>query len=429
MSSLSEEAKVLTQALEQFAEEKEKKHEEDVQSGSPRKRFSTDKRSITMSAIELPPVRKGELMIDPLPCSKEKEKVLTRTRPSWLPPKDPREEKKHLRQYQEMMAMSLEAEKKRAKKVQEEQCRRDDTQTSMARIWEQHVLPNWDAVVKEPRTRELWWRGVTPRDRGTVWQRAVGNPLGITPQTYAAALSRAHAARAQPSPRERSWFATIAADAATAFPDLKIFQPAAPLHQPLVDLLAAHACYRPDVGYTAGTHGVAALLLLNLEPAAAFAVLATLLDRPIPSALVARDPPAATATAAAVAKIHALVLDALAYKYPALHIHLTSPNLAIPPATYLDPLLRALFCTAALGPDIASRVMDIYVFEGDKMLVRAAVGTLARLESRLYGSRDEVLDTLGKERWEVGDEEEFMKAVREAGKVDEEERGGGGGRR
>jgi hypothetical protein len=33
----------------------------------------------------LPPLQKSNIMIDPLPISKEKEKVLTRTRPSWLP--------------------------------------------------------------------------------------------------------------------------------------------------------------------------------------------------------------------------------------------------------------------------------------------------------------------------------------------------------
>lgn len=48
-------------------------------------------------------------MIDPLPISKEKEKVLTRTRPSWLPPKDQKEEKRHLREYKKMMAMAREA--------------------------------------------------------------------------------------------------------------------------------------------------------------------------------------------------------------------------------------------------------------------------------------------------------------------------------
>jgi len=51
-------------------------------------------------------------MIDPLPISKENEAVLSRTRPSWLPPKDPAEEKRHLKEYQRMMAQAAEAEKK-----------------------------------------------------------------------------------------------------------------------------------------------------------------------------------------------------------------------------------------------------------------------------------------------------------------------------
>jgi hypothetical protein len=41
--------------------------------------------------------------------SKEKEKFLSRTRPSWLPPKDQKEEKRHLKEYKRMMAQALEA--------------------------------------------------------------------------------------------------------------------------------------------------------------------------------------------------------------------------------------------------------------------------------------------------------------------------------
>lgn len=59
--------------------------------------------------IQLPPLQKSNIMIDPLPISKEKEKALSRTRPSWLPPKDQKEEKKHLKQYKKMMAQSREA--------------------------------------------------------------------------------------------------------------------------------------------------------------------------------------------------------------------------------------------------------------------------------------------------------------------------------
>lgn len=110
LSELSEEAKALTEALEVHAELAGRAHEEKIQDGVPSVRPSLDKpgRSKT-TAVELPPLRKSEVMIDPLPISKEKEKVLSRTRPSWLPPKSRKEEKKHLKEYQRMMELSLEA--------------------------------------------------------------------------------------------------------------------------------------------------------------------------------------------------------------------------------------------------------------------------------------------------------------------------------
>jgi hypothetical protein len=64
--------------------------------------------------------------------------------------------------------------------------------------------------------------------------------------------------------------------------------------------------------------------------------------------------------------------------------------------------------------------MDVYVFESDKMLVRTAVATLARLEGKLYGSKDEIIQALdfeGRERWDLGGEEEFLGLCREMGKV------------
>lgn len=47
--------------------------------------------------------------IDPLPVSKEKEAVLSQTRPSWLPPKKKEEEKRHLAEYQKMVQLAEEA--------------------------------------------------------------------------------------------------------------------------------------------------------------------------------------------------------------------------------------------------------------------------------------------------------------------------------
>lgn len=107
LSDLSEEAKIITEALELHADDRDRKREEHVQTGAPRK-SSEDSHRASRDAVALPPLQKSNIMIDPLPISKEKEKVLSRTRPSWLPPKDQKEEKKHLKQYQQMMAQSRE---------------------------------------------------------------------------------------------------------------------------------------------------------------------------------------------------------------------------------------------------------------------------------------------------------------------------------
>lgn len=111
LSDLSEEARIITEALEHHADESERKQEENVQSGLSSRKSSSDSAHLPHDPIELPPLQKSNIMIDPLPISKEKEKVLTRTRPSWLPPKDQKEEKKHLKEYKQMMAQSREAGK------------------------------------------------------------------------------------------------------------------------------------------------------------------------------------------------------------------------------------------------------------------------------------------------------------------------------
>jgi hypothetical protein len=74
--------------------------------------------------------------------------------------------------------------------------------------------------------------------------------------------------------------------------------------------------------------------------------------------------------------------------------------------------------------DIASRIFDIYVFEGDAALIRAAVATLAKLEVRLYGSRSEILEILGSAKggpWDLGKEDDFILLMREMGKVHDED--------
>jgi hypothetical protein len=161
---------------------------------------------------------------------------------------------------------------------------------------------------------------------------------------------------------------------------------------------------------------IAALLLLNLSgPDATFISLANLLNRPLPLSFYTSD-------LGAQSSAYNLVLQTLGSKSPTLHEHLTKKVQNAEPEAYLSNLFMTLF-TGQLAVDEAARLLDVYVFEGDGILVRAAVAFLLRREMSLLGSKtiDEVMAvmTSGKEASvsEVGAEDRFMISVREAGKV------------
>jgi hypothetical protein len=368
-------------------------------------------------------------MIDPLPISKEKEAVLSRTRPSWLPPKDPAEERRHLKEYQKMMAQSLEAERRRqtAKRARSE-CR-DVAADSIMQIWEHDIIPRWNDAIRERRTRDMWWRGIAPRSRGAVWTRAIGNDLGLTTTSFEAALGRARDAEAKAKSghgsaadmRALSWFDRISNDVRErTWPELRIFQPGGPLHQSLLDVLRAYAMYRSDIGYVPGCNTIAALLLLNLPTATdAFVSLANVLNRPLPLSFYACDVGAKTSA-------YNLVLHTLSNKSPSLHNHLMQVA-DLDPELYLNDIFTSLF-TRHLALDETTRLWDVYVFEGDALLINAAVALLQQREMGLLQAKTAaevktIMGTasdVGKGRRVVGgngEEEKWMRAVRDAGKA------------
>ena len=446
MSDLSEEARVITEALEWHADDKGRKHDEKVQQGGSRSARpsleSTNRHPKSM--IELPPLQKGNVMIDPLPISKEKEKVLTRTRPSWLPPKNPKEEKRHLKEYQNMMAASIEAEKKRESREQSAKVDKDDARAEHNKVWEQYVYPDWTNVISEHRTRELWWKGVSPKMRGLVWQRAIGNELALTEASYNVALKRAQDLKTSTSQddetkKAKQWFAEIAHDVASVYPEFNLFQRGLPMHNSIIDVLSAYAMYRNDIGYLEGLHLIAAVILLQIsEPSSAFILMANCLNRPLPLACVTVDPSATSRT-------HNLAHQALSYKFPRVAQYLFNspadpqhPGIGLSLPEVFDPMFRSLLSNG-LELERLSRIWDCWVFEGDRTLVRAAVAVLGLLEAQICltdghdpeEKRQKIRSLLwwgpwGRSRagtWDFrgadgGDEDGFMKKVREAGRME-----------
>ena len=84
-------------------------------------------------------------------------------------------------------------------------------------------------------------------------------------------------------------FSRIEKDCASIFPDLKIFQPGGPLSDDLVNVTKAYSFYRSGFAYIAGSHAVAATLLINLDSYNAFVALANALNRPLALAFLSGD--------------------------------------------------------------------------------------------------------------------------------------------
>lgn len=268
-AELNAEARALTEKLEEHADEVEviqSRRPSTVRpntwASSQTQDYAYDRKERGKSSTpELPPLRRTDNMVDPLPISKEKEAVLSRTRPSWLPPKDPAEERRHVKQYQKMMAASVKADERREAARRARTTHRDNNAETLMHLWEEDIIPRWNDAIRERRTRDMWWRGIAPRSRGAVWSKAIGNELGLSAASFQAALGRAHDLeqrikedRAEEGDEEKAqWFDDIRKAASeSTWTELRIFQEGGPLHTALVDVLSAYSMYRVDIGYVPG---------------------------------------------------------------------------------------------------------------------------------------------------------------------------------
>jgi Rab-GTPase-TBC domain len=392
MEDLSEEAKVISEALEYHAAESRRARLKDGQANSSSESVSESGVTPKAHQIQLPPIQKGNL--DFMPISKEKEAILSRTRPSWLPPKDPREEKRHLKEYQRMMAASLEAEKKKQDQERSQESDKEITRDALNRIWHYYCEETTDLSAIDQRVFDLCWRGISPKVRGKVWQRAIGNPLGLTRRSFDKALARAQEIQSQDTGhlgkherRMNGWFRDIERDAETAFPELNLFHRNGPLWQDLIDVCKAYACYRSDIGYLYGQQLTAALLLLQVHnPADTFILLANCFNRTIPLAFQSSD-------ISTTARTYNHAVSTIAIKFPRLHEYLFGSieegGLGFTAELIFEPMLRTLFCNG-LDIDRLCRFWDLWAFEGDKAVVRTAVAILGCVQSQIFEIQGDV---------------------------------------
>ncbi|XP_071502850.1 LOW QUALITY PROTEIN: TBC1 domain family member 14-like [Diadema antillarum] len=316
--------------------------------------------------------------------------LILENRPLNLPAKNPEEEEKHKEAYTQMLKEAKKKELKLYKqklKKMAQQLKYEDGIKSSLQVWQQEILPRWDEMKKQKKTRELWWQGIPPSVRGRVWMLAIKNELNITHELFEIFLLRAkdrirmcsesesegggleeiHAAS-----RENS-VEVIKLDVARTFPHLCIFQKGGPYFDLLHSVLGAYACYRPDVGYVQGMSFIAAVFLLYLDVADTFICFANLLNKSCQLAFFRLDQPVMQSY---FSTFEEYFQDSL----PRLYAHFD--ELGISPDLYIIDWMYTLY-SKSLPLDVACRVWDVFFRDGEEFLFRVALGILSLYEDTL----------------------------------------------
>ncbi|KAF9535686.1 rab-GTPase-TBC domain-containing protein [Crepidotus variabilis] len=317
------------------------------------------------------------------------EKVRSKTRPTFLPPKSRKEDDKHMSDWQHMMKQSRAAAEKKRKAFSERRILREKAIEETLHIWEKEILPNWKVVHKNTELRKLWWRGIPTKLRAPLWEQAVGNDLALSKDHYRVCLSRAKRALAS-GVFPRPTLDLIEADVETTLPAIHIFhKETGPMYMDLKEMLYAWVVARSDEGlaYCTGAAKVAAMLLINMPAPQAFNVMRNLMERHLMRSFFGGEK-----SKDDVEAYYRIFDTMLADGMPKIYFNFKQHQIS--PGSYLPDWIIPLFLNH-LPFEACARVWDVIMLEGDSFLYRASLGILGVLEPRLFfPDKKELLDLL-----------------------------------
>lgn len=314
--------------------------------------------------------------------------LILENRPPNLPAKSAEEEIKHKQLYEEMVRGARKKELQDAKvrkKQAYQQQKLEEQLINATKTWNEDILPNWNSVKDSRKTRDLWWKGLPPSIRGRVWKLAIGNDLNITQELFDICTVRS---------KEKIWVSTdvkvpqsneeeseanenaadfIKLDVSRTFPQLGIFQEGGPYHNTLQGILGAYVIYRPDIGYVQGMSFLAAMLLLNMDAVDSFMCFCNLLNRQCQLSFFRIEQKM-------MYVYYSVYEEYFKENLPKLSSVFEKQNLS--PDLYLVDWLYTLY-SKSLPLDVACRVWDVYLRDGEEFLVKTALGILRMYEDIL----------------------------------------------
>ncbi|KAJ8104122.1 rab-GTPase-TBC domain-containing protein [Lipomyces tetrasporus] len=345
MDNLSEEAKDLTVALEDYR---------DAMRKSMQKQMAARTNVQQPVEVNTTKVEKPKPAKESSSLTKEDMPNRSLTRPSHLPQKTKHEEEKHLTEFRKMMQQSQEQERKKKDRLQQQVKDFYRRQNDDISHWSLQVMQQLPVKISETRTREIIWRsGIPSRDRERVWKLLIGNALDVTAKQFDALLV---------SFRDKddvqngsSTYDQILKDVDCTYPEVKLYQRGGPLHESLVDILRAYTVYsKGNVAYNPGMSTISGALLLNLSAPDTFSALANIIAHQSLLTLYKND-------REKLSKFYHAFDKAFATHLPSFHHHFVSV-LDIHCENYLDALIVPLF-TRHLPMDFIPRLWDILFLE------------------------------------------------------------------
>ncbi|CAG8602436.1 14299_t:CDS:2 [Acaulospora colombiana] len=176
------------------------------------------------------------------------QKVISKTRPVYLPPKSREEDIKHQKVWEKMMKQSREAEEKRAEELQQRRRERENAVEASIPRWQKEVLPDWKVAMKDPSLRHMWWQGIPTKMRSQLWEKAIGNSLQMSKESYRTCLGRAKRAIQRGTFPEDA-ITSMEEDMDTTLPSLHLFhRETGAMREDLRDLMLAWTVARSDEG-------------------------------------------------------------------------------------------------------------------------------------------------------------------------------------
>jgi hypothetical protein len=303
-------------------------------------------------------------------------------RPSDLPPKTRKEERKHKKEVEKLMK-KVEKQEKKELEDEKKKWERDEAVADHQLSWKEDILPNWSKKHTSKEVRRLWEKGLPPSIRGEIWVKAIGNRLDLSQDAFDRYVEQCHKKLEDSYSEENASVQAIQLDILRTFPTLGFFQKGCAMHQQLHDVLGAYACFKPDIGYVQGMSFLAAVLL-NMDSYQAFVCLSNLLAQPCYSVFFRID--------RNLMQPYFDVFNSF-FKEEVKSVYSHFERLDVLPHYYLMEWVITLY-TKCLPLDVACKLWDLYCRDGESFLFRVALGLLRMYKSKLLEL--EVLEDCGR---------------------------------